>query len=169
VRVFTDDRGFFLEAFNTRDFQAVGLPATFVQDNFSRSRRGVVRGFHYQLVSPQGKLVRVAHGSIYDVAVDIRRGSPTFGRWTAMTLRDDDGRMLWIPPGFAHGFCALSESADVWYKCTALYDPADDRGVRWNDPRLAIPWPGDVHIVSAKDAQYAFLSDPRADLPRYEP
>jgi dTDP-4-dehydrorhamnose 3,5-epimerase len=165
-RVFRDARGFFQETFNARSFEVAGLPTVFPQDNHSRSGAGVLRGLHYQLDQPQGKLIRVVRGRIADVALDIRVGSPTFGRWCMVTLSDDDGRMLWIPPGFAHGFCVLSEGADVCYKCTALYSAADDRGILWRDPGLAIPWPISAPVVSEKDERYAPLHPSRADLPR---
>ena len=165
-RVFQDPRGFFLETFNTHCFADLGLPVAFVQDNHSRSRAGVLRGLHYQLRNPQGKLVRVARGAVYDVAVDIRRGSPSFGRWVGATLSDENQHMLWIPPGFAHGFYTTSEVADVTYKCTALYAPEDDHGVLWSDPDLAITWPSLTPVLSAKDRGYPALSASR-DLPGY--
>lgn len=167
--VFADDRGFFLESFNARTFAAAGLPTTFVQDNHSRSAAGVVRGLHYQLEQPQGKLVRVVRGAVMGVALDIRLGSPTFGRWTAFRLDDESHRLVWIPPGFAHGFCALAEGTDVVYKCTDFYAASDDRGVLWNDPELAIPWPAIAARVSEKDARYLPLRAPRSDLPTYRP
>jgi|SRR5687767_14705709 len=166
--VFRDDRGFFLETFNAEKLRGTGAATTFVQDNHSRSTAGVVRGLHYQLSTPQGKLVHVARGRIFDVAVDIRRGSPSFGHWTGVELSDENLRSLWIPPGFAHGFCVVSDIADVIYKCTALYDPADDRGVAWNDPLVGIEWPTTDAVISAKDAKWERLSEERADLPRYE-
>jgi dTDP-4-dehydrorhamnose 3,5-epimerase len=165
-RIFGDERGFFLETFNARALAGTGIPESFVQDNHSRSTRGVLRGLHYQLHSPQGKLVHCARGSILDVAVDIRIGSPRFGEWYATELNDENLRSLWIPPGFAHGFCVLSDVADVIYKCTAVYDAADDRGVAWNDPRIGIKWPVDNPTVSSKDATYEGLSENRDDLPR---
>ena len=165
-KVFRDDRGFLLEAFNRNAFAAGSLPSDFVQDNHSRSIKGVLRGLHYQIDNPQGKLVRVARGKIFDVAVDIRRGSPTFGKWVGETLDDEDLRALWIPPGFAHGFCALSDVADVTYKCTAFYAPDDERGIVWNDPTLGIDWPLANPIVSAKDSKYPMLAEIR-DLPSY--
>jgi dTDP-4-dehydrorhamnose 3,5-epimerase len=167
--VFRDDRGFFLEWFNARAFEAAGLPTAFVQDNHSRSALGVVRGLHYQLKHPQGKLVRVVRGAVLDVAVDIRVGSPTFGRWAASELSDENHRMVWIPPGFAHGFCALTDGADVVYKCTDLYAPDDDHGILWSDPDLAIAWPAAAARVSAKDARFLPLRTPRSDLPVYQP
>ena len=168
-RVFRDDRGFFYEAFNADVFAehaADGLPTRFVQDNHSRSTERVLRGLPYQLVRPQGKLVTCVRGTIFDVAVDIRVGSPTFGRWTAATLSGDEPRYLWIPPGFAHGFCVLSPVADVIYKCTSHYDPTDDRGVAWDDKSIGIDWPEKNPIVSQKDSRFLRLTDTRVDLPR---
>jgi len=160
-RVFGDDRGFFLESWNARAFAEAGIDATFVQDNHSRSGKGVLRGLHYQLGSPQGKLVRVTRGAVFDVAVDIRRSSPHFGRWVGYELSEANKAMLWIPPGFAHGFVVLSDSADFLYKCTTLYDAAGDRGIAWNDPAIAIDWPlGDATPqLSAKDAGAPRLAD----------
>lgn len=166
-RVFRDPRGFFLETFNRAEFESAGFDQQFVQDNHSRSVQGVLRGLHYQFDKPQGKLVRVARGKTFDVAVDIRRGSPTFGRWVGEILDDREMRMLWIPPGFAHGFCTLSDHADVTYKCTELYVAADDRGVRWDDPMIGIPWPVQNPSLSEKDRSYQLLSDERADLPDF--
>ena len=168
-KIFRDERGFFTETFNTRSLAGSGVPSEFVQDNHSRSARGVVRGLHYQLPSPQGKLVHVARGRIFDVAVDIRLGSPHFGAWFGTELDDENLASLWIPPGFAHGFCVLSDVADVIYKCTTLYDPADDRGILWNDPAVAIEWPVESPIVSLKDSRLRKLSDTRFDLPRFKP
>ncbi len=167
-RVFSDERGFFIETYNAEKLAGTPLDTSFRQDNHSRSTAGVVRGLHYQLSAPQGKLVHVARGKILDVAVDIRVGSPTFGRWTSAELSDENLRSLWIPPGFAHGFCVLSDVADVIYKCTTLYDPQDDRGVAWNDPRIGIEWPVENPTVSSKDMKWAGLSEQRSDLPRYE-
>jgi len=150
-----------------RAIEGSGIPEEFVQDNHSRSSRGVLRGLHYQLHSPQGKLVHVARGSIFDVAVDIRIGSPTFGKWFGTELNDENLHSLWVPEGFAHGFCVLSDVADVTYKCTRLYDGADDRGVAWNDPRIGIAWPTSSPLVSGKDAGYDGLSESRTDLPRF--
>lgn len=151
--VFGDDRGFFQETWNVQTFADAGLTMEFVQDNHSRSARGVLRGLHYQLENPQGKLVRVAQGAVFDVAVDIRRSSPHFGKWVGVELSAENHRMLWIPPCFAHGFKVLSESADFLYKCTTLYHPPSDRGLRWNDPALGIEWPdaGIAPLLSAKD------------------
>jgi dTDP-4-dehydrorhamnose 3,5-epimerase len=155
-KVFGDARGFFLESFNQRVFdEAVGHHVDFVQDNHSRSQRGVLRGLHYQLPPhAQGKLVRVASGAVFDVAVDMRRGSPSFGRWTGAELSAENQRQLWIPPGFAHGFLVLSESADFLYKTSGYYMPQAEAAVRWDDPALAIDWPlnGMTPLLSTKDA-----------------
>jgi len=153
-RVFGDDRGFFFESFNQRAFcEATGLDLQFVQDNHSRSARHVLRGLHYQVVQPQGKLVRVTAGEVFDVAVDIRRGSPTFGQWVGEVLSAANKRQLWVPPGLAHGFLVLSESADFLYKTTDYYAPTHERCIAWNDPTLAIDWPlhGQTPGLSAKD------------------
>ncbi|GGE03486.1 dTDP-4-dehydrorhamnose 3,5-epimerase [Polymorphobacter glacialis] len=160
-RVFGDDRGFFLESWNARSFADAGLDLTFVQDNHSRSAQGVLRGLHYQLANPQGKLVRVTSGAVFDVAVDVRRSSPNFGQWVGYELSDTNKRMLWVPPGFAHGFVVISKTADFLYKCTQLYDPSDDRGVRWDDPAIGIDWPagGLPPTLSAKDATAPLLAD----------
>lgn len=169
-RFYRDERGFFYEAFNADVFAAhgdLGLPKSFVQDNHSRSSEHVLRGLHYQLTRPQGKLVTCVRGTIFDVAVDIRLGSPTFGRWVAETLSGDEPRYLWIPPGFAHGFCVLSPVADVIYKCTDLYSSSDDRGVLWSDEHIGIQWPIRDPLTSEKDRQYAGLDPNRLDLPRY--
>lgn len=154
-RVFGDSRGFFFESFNQRAFDAaVGRSVTFVQDNHSRSARGVLRGLHYQVMRPQGKLVRVAAGSVFDVAVDIRRESPTFGRWVGVELSAENKRQLWIPPGLAHGFLVRSESADFLYKTSDFWFPEHERCIRWDDPTLAVDWGLDgPPIVSAKDAR----------------
>jgi dTDP-4-dehydrorhamnose 3,5-epimerase len=152
-RVFGDDRGFFLESWNARDFEAAGLSATFVQDNHSGSRRGVLRGLHYQVEHAQGKLVRVAVGEVFDVVVDLRRSSPTFGRSIAMTLSAQNRRMLWVPPGFAHGFLTISEHEEFLYKTTDYWYPEHERTLLWNDPALNIAWPlSDAPILTAKDA-----------------
>jgi dTDP-4-dehydrorhamnose 3,5-epimerase len=140
-RVFGDARGFFFESWNARALAEAGIAAEFVQDNHSRSAQGVLRGLHYQLAHAQGKLVRVVAGEVYDVAVDLRRSSPTFGRHVAITLSAEDKRMLWVPPGFAHGFCVISASADFLYKTTDYWHPEDERTLLWNDPALAIAWP----------------------------
>ncbi|MHB1202761.1 MAG: dTDP-4-dehydrorhamnose 3,5-epimerase [Acidithiobacillus sp.] len=140
-RVFGDARGFFLESWNRRSFAEHGLNLDFVQDNHSRSGHGVLRGLHYQIQQPQGKLVRVVNGEVFDVAVDLRRSSPTFGQWVGATLSAENHRLLWVPPGFAHGFCVLSEHADFLYKATDYYAAAHERTVLWNDPDIAIRWP----------------------------
>lgn len=169
-RVFADPRGAFFEAFRGNVFAEAGLPS-FVQENQSQSVPGTLRGLHYQLDRPQAKLVRVVRGRIYDVAVDIRRGSPTFGRWVARELSEANRSMLFIPAGFAHGFCVLGdEPADVIYKCSDYYSgAADQRGVTWNDPRLGIPWPVAAPLLSEKDQVYEALSEDRADLPTWKP
>jgi dTDP-4-dehydrorhamnose 3,5-epimerase len=158
--VFGDERGFFMESWNARVFAQAGIDAAFVQDNHSRSRRGVLRGLHYQIREPQGKLVRVAAGEVYDVAVDLRRSSPTFGRAVGEVLSAENKRMLWIPAGFAHGFLVLSEVADFLYKATAYYAPEHERALKWDDPQLAIDWPlaGAAPTVSAKDAAAPLLA-----------
>ena len=169
-RLFRDDRGFFYESFNVDVFARhadMGLPTSFLQDNHSRSTERALRGLHYQLNRPQGKLVTCVRGEIFDVAVDIRVGSPTFGRWMGLTLNGDAPRYMWIPAGFAHGFCTLSPVADVIYKCTDLYVAEDDRGVLWSDPSIGISWPVPDPILSPKDQRYAGLDPARADLPRY--
>ena len=163
-----DTRGFFLESFHARRYAESGLPASFVQDNHSRSARGVLRGLHYQLRYPQGKLVRVVSGEVFDVAVDIRRGSPTFGRWVGATVSADNHRQLYVPPGFAHGFCVLSEYADFLYKCTDYYAPDDEHGVRWDDPDIGIAWPDLEFKLSDKDRNSARLRELDAELPVYE-
>jgi dTDP-4-dehydrorhamnose 3,5-epimerase len=166
-QVFRDERGFFTETFSTRSVVGSGIPLMFVQDNHSRSSQGVLRGLHYQLARPQGKLVRVARGRIFDVAVDIRVGSPTFAKWFGLELNDENLFSLWVPPGFAHGFCVLSDFADVTYKCTTLYEAGDDRGVKWDDPRIGIDWPVKDPIVSERDSGHEPLSLKRIDLPPY--
>jgi dTDP-4-dehydrorhamnose 3,5-epimerase len=162
-----DERGFFLEAYNEREFARVGIDAHFVQDNHSRSAKGVLRGLHCQQEHPQGKLVRVVRGTIFDVATDVRVGSPTFGKWVGVTLDEVGKQSLWIPPGFAHGFCVVSDIADVLYKATDFYARADERGIIWNDPSLAIEWPCQNPTLSAKDLAFKPLSPTRSDLPRY--
>ncbi|WP_332778405.1 dTDP-4-dehydrorhamnose 3,5-epimerase [Polaromonas sp.] len=153
-RVFGDSRGFFFESFNQRDFNAAtGTDFSFVQDNHSRSAKGVLRGLHYQLGQPQGKLVRVVRGAVFDVAVDIRPASLTFGKWIGLELNEHDNRQLWVPPGLAHGFLVLSDSADFLYKTTDYYAPAQERCIVWNDPTLAINWPLDgTPTLSSKDS-----------------
>jgi len=164
--VFGDERGFFLETYNRRKYAEQGLAETFVQDNRSHSSRGVLRGLHYQLQHPQGKLIFVVSGEIYDVAVDIRPNSATFGKWVGMHLSQENHQQLFVPAGFAHGFCVLSETADVMYKCTDFYDPADEHGILWSDPDLGIDWPVDKPVLSEKDAAYGKLADiPTQNLP----
>ena len=164
--MFEDARGFFYESFNLDRLAGHGITRPFVQGNVSRSARGVLRGLHYQWPKPQGKLVSVLEGEVWDVAVDIRRGSPTFGRWTAALLSGDNRRQLWIPEGFAHGFVVLSETALFTYQCTATYDAAADAGIRWNDARLAIDWPVSAPGLSDKDARAPFLDEvPEDRLP----
>ncbi|WP_165678153.1 dTDP-4-dehydrorhamnose 3,5-epimerase [Metapseudomonas otitidis] len=160
-RVFGDERGFFMESFNARTFEAVtGLQRVFVQDNHSRSQKGVLRGLHYQLQQPQGKLVRVTAGEVLDVAVDIRRSSPTFGRWVGVHLSAENKRQLWVPEGFAHGFMVLSEFAEFLYKTTDYYAPAHERCIRWDDPTLAIDWQlSEAPQLSAKDQAGVRLED----------
>lgn len=153
-KVFGDARGFFLESWNRRAFAGIGLDVDFVQDNHSRSCQGVLRGLHYQVRQPQGKLVRVVAGSVFDVAVDLRRSSPTFGKWAGVELSAENRRMFWVPPGCAHGFLVLSESADFLYKATDYYAPEHERAIRWDDPDLAIDWPlaGMTPQLATKDA-----------------
>ncbi len=167
-KVFGDARGFFFESYHAERYAEAGIPSAFVQDNVSRSGRGVLRGLHLQEPDPQGKLVQVLDGEVLDVAVDVRVGSPAFGRAVSAILSAENHRQLWVPPGFAHGFCVTSESALFSYKCTALYRPAAEVGVAWNDPDLAIDWPGGEKTVSPRDAAHPRLRDiPRDRLPRY--
>ena len=157
-KVFGDARGFFMETWNARTFSDLGLEQTFAQDNHSRSAKGVLRGLHFQLNQPQGKLVRVVNGAIFDVAVDLRKSSPHFGKWAGYELSDENKLMLWVPPGFGHGFLVLSESADVLYKTNALYVPQWERGVRWDDPDIGVKWPlAGAPLLSAKDQQGSLL------------
>ena len=164
-RVFGDQRGFFLESWNQRAFDdAVGLPVAFVQDNHSRSNKGVLRGLHYQVQQPQGKLVRVVRGAVFDVAVDIRKTSPTFGKWVGVELTEDNHRQLWVPAGFAHGFLVISDSADFLYKTTDYYAPAYECCIAWNDPEIGINWPLTAHETSSplhtpKDQKGVSLSE----------
>jgi len=159
-KVFGDERGFFLETFHTSryaDLARISLP--FVQDNYSRSLKGVLRGLHFQKTKPQGKLISVVRGEVYDVAVDIRKGSSTFGQWVGVILSEENKKQLWVPPGFAHGFVVLSEIADFKYKCTDYYDPSDEGSILWNDPDLAIGWPVENPILSDKDINANKLAD----------
>lgn len=160
--IFGDDRGYFLEIRQMKKFSTAGINLAFVQDNLSHSKRGVLRGLHYQVEQPQGKLVRVVSGEIFDVAIDIRRNSPTFGKWVSAILSSKNYHQLWVPPGFAHGFYVLSEFADVIYCCTDFYSPQNERTIIWNDPELAIDWPlneNQLPSLSAKDAQGLFIKD----------
>jgi len=169
-QVFGDTRGFLYESYNEGKFRAAGIDRRFVQSNVSRSSRGVLRGLHYQWPHPQGKLVSVLEGEVYDVAVDIRRGSPTFGQWTAVMLTGQNHRHFWIPEGFAHGFCVVSEHATFTYQCTDLYHPETDGGVSWNDPAIGIDWPISEPLLSDKDARAPLLRDVAAErLPEFEP
>lgn len=161
-RVFGDERGFFLETFQAvRYEQEAGIDLPFVQDNHSRSARGVLRGLHFQKTKPQGKLVRVVRGEVYDVAVDIRKGSATFGEWEGVILSEDNKKQFWVPPGFAHGFVVLSDTADFEYKCTDYYDPSDEGSILWSDPVLDIPWPIANPVLSTKDESAKRLVDLR--------
>lgn len=157
-KVFGDSRGFFLETFQAARYAEAGIPGPFVQDNHSRSAKGVLRGLHFQKQYPQGKLVYVTSGTVFDVAVDIRKDSPTFGKWVGITLSADEHQQFYVPPGFAHGFCVLSDSADFHYKCTDYYHPEDEGCIRWNDPNIGIEWPFTEPTLSAKDANAPFLS-----------
>jgi dTDP-4-dehydrorhamnose 3,5-epimerase len=165
--VYRDERGFFLETYNSERYAAHGIVGPFVQDNHSRSVQGTVRGLHLQVVRPQAKLVRVIAGEIFDVAVDVRRGSPTFGRWVGVVLSADSFRQCYVPHGFAHGFSVLSPFADVEYKCTDLYDPAGQIGLAWNDPTLAIPWGVESPTLSPRDHANPTIADAFDRLPLY--
>jgi dTDP-4-dehydrorhamnose 3,5-epimerase len=159
-QVFGDERGFFLETFQAARYeQEAGIDLPFVQDNHSRSTRGVLRGLHFQKTKPQGKLVRVVSGEVYDVALDIRKGSPTFGEWEGVILSENNKKQFWVPPGFAHGFVVLSDTADFEYKCTDYYDPSDEGSILWSDPDLDIPWPIANPVLSAKDESAKRLVD----------
>jgi len=157
--VFGDERGFFLESYHAEKYRNGGIDATFVQDNHSRSVAGTLRGLHLQRKRPQGKLLRVVEGEIYDVAVDVRPDSPTFGRWVGITLSAENFRQTYVPPGFAHGFCVTSAFAQVVYKCTDLYDPDEEIGIAWNDPALGIVWPVTNPLLSARDRSHRPLAD----------
>ena len=166
--VFSDGRGFFMETHHQKKYAEAGIGKTFVQDNHSHSQKGVLRGLHYQLRHPQGKLVYVITGEIFDVAVDIRQGSPTFGKWLGTLLSAENKRQIFVPEGFAHGFCVLNETADVLYKCTDFYNPGDEFGVLWSDPAIGINWPVETPVLSPKDSQYPGLKDiPKDLLPGY--
>jgi dTDP-4-dehydrorhamnose 3,5-epimerase len=168
-KVFGDERGFFFESFNERDFAASVGDVRFVQDNHSKSRAGVLRGLHYQIRQPQGKLVRVIAGEIFDVAVDIRKSSPTFGRWAGVMLSAANRRQMWIPPGFAHGFVVVGESAEVLYKTTDYWAAEHERCIRWDDPALGIDWPQRTARLSARDAQLPPLAELQRRLPFSRP
>jgi dTDP-4-dehydrorhamnose 3,5-epimerase len=169
-QVFGDARGFFYESYNKAKFHEAGIRSEFVQANVSRSAKGVLRGLHYQWPNPQGKLVSVHEGEVFDVAVDIRRDSPTFGQWAGVMLSADNHRHFWIPEGFAHGFCVLSEFATFTYQCSALYDPKADAGVRWDDPAIGIDWPLSAPLLSDKDSKTPLLKDiPLERLPVWVP
>lgn len=164
-RIFGDERGFFLESWNRRTFAGIGVDVDFVQDNHSRSQKNVLRGLHYQIEQPQGKLVWVTRGSVFDVFVDLRKSSPTFGKWDGHILSADNKERLWVPPGLAHGFLVLSDTADFQYKCTEYYRPDKERSILWNDPEIGIEWPipkGVEPILAAKDRAAGLLKD--ADL-----
>jgi dTDP-4-dehydrorhamnose 3,5-epimerase len=166
--VHRDDRGVFVETYHQDRYRAAGIAAPFVQDNHSSSRKGTVRGLHLQARRPQGKLIRVVEGTIYDVAVDVRCGSPTFGRWVAITLDAASFRQCYVPPGFAHGFSVLSDVAVVEYKCTDVYDPESEVGIAWNDPVLAIPWPVERPVLSPRDRRNPALREVMPLLPVYD-
>lgn len=159
--VLGDDRGFFMETWQQKTFDKSAVPTTFVQDNHSRSKQGILRGLHYQIKHPQGKLVRVTQGSVFDVAVDMRKSSPTFGQWVGYELSAENRRMLWVPPGFAHGFYVMSDTAEFVYKCTDYYAPEFERSLLWNDPTVAIDWPtnGQTPLLSEKDAKGDLFGD----------
>jgi len=158
-RVFEDERGYFMETHHHQRFQSAGLHRTFVQDNLSFSKKNVLRGLHFQKAKPQAKLVQVISGGIFDVGVDLRQGSATFGKWFGAVLSEENKRQLFVPEGFAHGFCVLSHSAHVAYKCSDYYDPEDEGGLHWSDPDIAIDWPLKNPILSAKDSQFEYLND----------
>jgi len=165
-KVYGDARGFFLETFHKQRYEEAGIPGSgleFVQDNHSRSRKGVLRGLHFQLENPQGKLVSAGTGAVFDVAADVNPDSPTFGKWVGVELTEENHRQLWIPPGYAHGFCVLSDVADFQYKCTAFYHHQSDSGVAWNDPDLAIDWPVDGPLLSERDMKLPKLADAKRD------
>ncbi len=157
-KCFNDNRGYFMETYHQKKYQKAGIDQAFVQDNHSHSSRAVLRGLHYQLKNPQGKLIYAVTGTIFDVAVDIRKGSPTFGQWTGAELSAENKRQIYVPQGFAHGFVVLSESADVIYKCTDLYTPGDEYGVLWSDPQIGINWPVESPILSQKDIENPTLN-----------
>ena len=161
-KVFGDNRGYFMETYNYNDFKAAGLDMVFVQDNQSKSKKGVLRGLHFQKKNPQGKLVRVVSGEVYDVAVDLRKGSDTYGKWYGVLLSDENKKQFYVPEGFAHGFVVMSETAEFVYKCTRFYDPSDEGGLMWNDPEIGIDWPVPENaelLLSEKDQHHQPLKD----------
>ena len=166
--VHADGRGFFIETYHAERYREHGIDGPFVQDNHSRSGARTLRGLHLQIRKPQGKLVRVIEGEVYDVSVDVRRGSPTFGRWVAVTLTAESFRQVYVPPGFAHGFCVVSPVAQVEYKCTDFYDPASEVGIAWNDPGLAISWPVHEPLLSPRDRHHPSLADLTGELPTWQ-
>jgi dTDP-4-dehydrorhamnose 3,5-epimerase len=166
LKVFGDARGFFLESYNERRYREAGINAGFVQDNVSFSRRGILRGVHFQNPNPQGKLLQVLQGEVFDVAVDVRRSSPTFGKWHGLVLSSENKRQFYIPPGFAHGFCVVSAVAQVEYKCTDLYDPASEVGIAWNDPAIGIRWPVREPLLSDRDRGHPTLAELKERLLR---
>jgi dTDP-4-dehydrorhamnose 3,5-epimerase len=166
--VHVDARGFFVETYQADRYRQHGVEGTFVQDNHSRSVGGTLRGLHLQVRRPQGKLVRVTEGEVFDVAVDVRRGSPSFGHWVAVTLTADNFKQCYIPPGFAHGFCVLSAVAQLEYKCTDIYDAGGEVGIAWNDPALAIAWPIREPVLSARDQRHPTLAEVTAALPAFQ-
>jgi dTDP-4-dehydrorhamnose 3,5-epimerase len=167
--VYRDSRGFFLETYHAEKYRAAGIYASFVQDNHSRSLKGTLRGLHLQLQRPQGKLVRVVEGEIFDVAVDVRRGSPTFGKWMSVILSSENFRQCYLPPGFAHGFAVVSDVAQVEYKCTDLYDPKSELGIAWDDPAIGIEWPVSDPVLSDRDKGHLTLSAVMESLPVFLP
>ena len=171
--IFEDERGFFLEVFRADEYERIGLPTQFLQENHSRSKRGVVRGLHFQWDKPMAKLMRVTYGSCFLVAVDIRKGSPTLGQWFGTEVSAENKKQLWAPPGFARGFFVLSDFAELQYKCTALYNPAGEGSIRWNDPAIGIKWPGSDPVLSQKDGNAGTLADwvnsPQAEIFRFSP
>ncbi len=168
-RRFDDDRGFFCQTYHQKQYQDAGIPSVFVQDNWSHSSKGVLRGLHYQLKNPQAKLVSVLRGEVFDVAVDIRMGSPTFGKWVGAILSSENGHQLYVPEGLAHGFLVLSDKVDFLYKCSDFYTPGDEYGIRWDDPEVGVQWPLDgAPILAGKDREASFLKDaPKKNLPVY--
>jgi len=167
--VFSDERGFFLETWNAARYEDIGVPGAFVQDNVSFSKKGILRGLHFQHPQSQGKLIQVLSGEVLDVAVDIRAGSPTFGQWVGEVLSETNHRQMYVPPGFAHGYCVTSQTALFSYKCTDFYNPATENGIIWNDPDIGIDWPIAEQILSPKDAGYKRLQDLQPEkLPQFE-